>query len=66
MTITNAVLVVYRKNKESAQGNMALLYAGVCQEMNVTDPSTAPNPDSVYRIGRRFRQYGLNLWGGKS
>ena len=65
MTITDAVLKVYRKNKEAARGNMALLYAGVCQEMNVTDLAAAPNPGSVYRIGRRFRQYGLNCWGGK-
>ena len=66
MTITSAVLIVYRKNKEAALGNMALLYVGVCHEMNIIDLAMAPNPGSVYRIGRRFRQYGLDCWGGKS
>ncbi|MGI4787798.1 MAG: hypothetical protein ACRYFS_02995 [Janthinobacterium lividum] len=66
MTITDAVRSVYRKNKEAALGNMALLYAGVCQEMNIIDLAMAPNPGSVYRIGRRFSQYGLDWWGGKN
>ena len=64
MTITSAVLIVYRKDKLAAFGNMALLYAGVCKEMGVADPALAPNPGSVYRIGRRFREYGLNCWKG--
>lgn len=62
MTITNAVLVAYRKNKQAALGNMAVLYAEVCRVMGITDPVDAPNPGSVYRIGRRFRQYGLDCW----
>ena len=66
MTITNAVRAVYRKNKEAALGNMALLYAGVCQEMNIINLAAAPNPGSVYRIGHRLRQYGLDCWGGKN
>ncbi len=67
MTITSAVLVVYRRNKQAALGNMAVLYAEVIRVLDISDPAAAPNPGSVYRIGRRFRQFGLDCWpGGKA
>jgi hypothetical protein len=66
MTLTNAILLVYRKNKTAALGNMAVLYAEVCQVLEVPDATKGPNPGSVYRIGRRFRQYGLDCWSERS
>ena len=64
MTITNAVLTVYRRNRQAALGNMTVLYAKVIRVLGITDPATAPNPGSVYRIGHRFRQFGLDCWPG--
>lgn len=62
MTITEAVLIVYRASQPAALGNMAVLYAEVCGVVGVTNAANAPNPGSVYRIGHRFRQYGLDYW----
>ena len=64
MTTTKAVLIVYRQNQNAALGNMAILYAEVVRVLGITDPAVAPNPGSVYRIGRRFRQFGQDCWRG--
>lgn len=65
-TITGAVRAVYRENKVAAAGNMGVLYAEVCRVMEAADPVAAPNPGSVYRIGRRFRDYGRDCWKGRT
>ena len=57
MTITDAVLAAYRKNKQAASGDMAVLYEEVICLLGYK-----PNPGSVYRLGLRHRQYGLNCW----
>lgn len=65
-TITKAVLTVYRENNVASAGNMGVLYAEICRVMEAADPVAAPNPGSVYRIGRRFRDYGRDCWKGRT
>lgn len=66
VTITEAVRIIYRENEVAAAGNMGVLYAEVCRVMGAADPLAAPNPGSVYRIGRRFRDYGRDCWKGRA
>lgn len=52
---------IVRKVMSTFQGqevNPAVLYSEVCKLLGITDPKLAPNPGSVYRIGRRYRGYG--------
>lgn len=63
--ISSAVRSVMRENRDAALGNTGILYAEVCKKMNISEPHDAPNPGSVYRIGLRFRDYGMEYWRGK-
>ena len=64
MSLTDAVRTAFRHSRQAADGDKAVLYAEVTKLLRVTDPTVAPNPESVCRIGRRLRRYGLARWQG--